>query len=162
MPGEENRPSGRMVPPEALQVMAAPTLSPALLRPCARNWISWLVSMVTLLGFTCTATGVRLRVLPSAPAVVSEEVPSGAVAFSPLHAARTTKTGRMRNCRETASLRASLKVYVIGLPFHRSPCMKSQPFPSIPRHPWAIGTLDRRQPTFNDQVMNSVLLPHVR
>jgi hypothetical protein len=49
--------------------------------------------------------------------------------------------GSMVKCRETASLRASLKVYVIGLPFHRSPCMKSQPFPSVPHRPWAKGTL---------------------
>src|SRR3954451_12991356 len=157
MPGEENRPSGRMVPPEALQVMAAPTLSPALLRPCARNWINWLVSTVTLLGFTCTATAVGLRVLPFGPAVVSEEVPSRAVRFSPVHAARTTKTGSMQNRRETASLRASLKVYVIGLPFHRSPCMKSQPFPSIPRHPWATDTLGRPGQTFNDQNVDGSL-----
>jgi len=33
--------------------------------------------------------------------------------------------------------------------------MKSQPFPSIPHHPWAKGTLGRFGPTFNDQVFDT-------
>src|SRR3954454_1541108 len=37
MAAAENRPSGRIVPPDVLHVTAAPTLSPELVRPCARN-----------------------------------------------------------------------------------------------------------------------------
>src|SRR5918994_2018380 len=115
---DENRPSGRMVPPVALQVTGAETLSPASLRPRARNRISWLVSTVTLLGLILTVLGTasRGRQSPSGRVLV----PSGAVA-SPPHAAKRRMAGSMLNLRETASLRASLNVYVIFLSFHCSP-----------------------------------------
>jgi hypothetical protein len=49
------------------------------------------------------------------PAAGDSGEPSGAVASPPLHAANTSRTGSILKTREIASLRASLKVYVIGV-----------------------------------------------
>jgi hypothetical protein len=49
--------------------------------------------------------------------------------------------GSVLNLCETASLRASLNVYVIGLPFHDSPCMGPNLSPSIRHHPWAVSII---------------------
>src|SRR6185503_11125134 len=129
MAAAENRPSGRIVPPDVLHVTAAPTLSPEPVRPCARNWISWFVSSVTVRGETCSATDKRSAAFVAVPDVGCSVGASGAVA-SPPQAASTRRKGR--KVRETASLRASLKVYVIGLPFHRSPYSE---VPTVPINP---------------------------
>src|SRR6266404_2570714 len=80
----------------------------------------WLVSMVTERGVTFREIGWSER-LPVGSA-------SGAVA-SPMQAASNARAGITRKLRETASLRASLKVYVIVQAFRRPPYRGTQPFP---------------------------------
>ena len=102
----------------------------------------WLVSMVTERGVTFREMGLSER-LPVGSA-------SGAVA-SPMQAASNARAGITRKLRETASLRASLKVYVIVQAFRRPPYRGTQPFPLIHRHPWAQTYLRVLRGHFNDQ-----------
>src|SRR5215211_413076 len=121
-----------MVPPVACHVMATawrPRLSEGWVRSgvrvCPRNRTCCPVSIVTNRGETCSAMG------------MSEEpvdVASGAVA-SPAQAASRVAT-RAMFC-ETASLRDSLNVYVIGEGLSVLPCGGTQPSPS---HPPPLGS----------------------
>jgi len=39
--------------------------------------------------------------------------------------------------------------------------MKSQPFPSTPRHPWARDILGISQPLLNEQNLNSLVVKYI-
>src|SRR5438552_12605065 len=113
----------------------------------------WLVSMVTERGVRFREIGLSER-LPDGSA-------SGAVA-SPMQAASSARAGITRNLCETASLRASLKVYVIVQAFRRPPDRGTQPFPFIHRHPWAQTYLRVLHGHFNDQYVYDRLSNHFR
>src|ERR671925_574800 len=75
---------------------------------------------------------------------------------SPVHPATSRKTGSMTKSRETASLRASLNVYVICLPFHCAPCQSPNRSPQTAPTPLGTKMLSDLRIGFNAQMLDIV------
>src|SRR5215213_3970295 len=109
---EENVPLAVMVPPVELHAVAEVNSSPRVLREWPRKRMAWPTSAVTRRGDT----------LKTSACEGADATPSGAVVTSLVQAATRARKASMAHSRETASLRASLKVYVMFQPFLDSPC----------------------------------------